>query len=510
MAGDATSALATVQETFFQWLEKESLFFSTNIGTSTYNNRLANLSMDVFDTQLESAEPTAHSYDIFMDSLKTFVSNYAWRHFGALNPISFLEGFYLDLNYIIDITPFGSKQDFENYISRLQAWPTQKAVPGQIGEAIGVTPTHSTLFKPFNQTLDGLQLSQTERSVLYVFRRLLVNIMQFPTYLLHTRGTYGVGGLPSGGSYYRACLKWHLSVDTSPSQVHQTGLREVDRIAHLMRQVMTKQGINGSISQYYDHLKSEPQFHKSTADEVLQAHKDIIFNRITPKLPMLFKNIPPKKIVGKPLPYDGPYGMYSDGSEDGTRPGTFYANVFRPNETNTFGMVSLALHEAVPGHHMQVSGSGTKLMSRKSLEIKIMGEELGVYANDYELMGRYGDEMFRAVRLVVDTGMHYFGWTRERAIKFLSARTPQPPAEVAIEIDRYITWPGQACAYKIGELKIKELRQRAATALGSNFDVRDFHSLLLTNGPVPLSVMDTMVNDYIADQRGQIGGSVIG
>ncbi|KAK7115944.1 uncharacterized protein [Littorina saxatilis] len=585
--GDASADLASAEQAFFTWHEQQAPEYSTDAGSKAFNDRLADLSMGAFDADYFAVEgfinrtqaidrsqlsrQQGYSYDIFLDTLTTFASNYQWRQFGALNPVNFMESFYLDLDYIIDIAPFDTKGDYENYIARLEARPKQinqimdrmheairlgttynlvsvLKVPGQIAEVINTPPVQSTLFKPFNETLDKLTLGQTDkddmrarglqglRGVWTALNRLKTFISD--DYSYHTRGTYGVGGLPSGGSFYRACLKWHLSLDTSPPQVHQLGMREVDRITHNMQKVMSRQAFQGTVAEYYTKLKADPQFHRSSADEILKDFRNLIFNRIYPKLPQLFKDIPDNKVVVKPLPYDGPYGMYSSGSDDGSRPGTFYVNLRRPNETSTFTMVSLTLHETVPGHHLQyVYQAAAKLPSFQrhidynkyyavpyhfpfytaytegwALYSEFLGEELGVYQDDYELMGRYGDEIFRACRLVVDTGMHYLGWTRQKAIEYISARTPMPQAEVEIEVDRYLTWPGQACAYKIGELKIKELRQRASSALGDKFDIRDFHSLLLNNGPVPLKVMETIVDDFISDQGGNAhsGGPIVG
>ncbi|KAK7477822.1 hypothetical protein BaRGS_00030900 [Batillaria attramentaria] len=583
--GDANSDLSALEEEFYRWHEKIAPEFATSVGGRAYNDKLMDMSLSVFQQQYNDVQEfinrtkaidrsqlsreQQYSYDTFMDTMTTFTSNYIWKDFGPLNPINFMESFFLDLDYTIEVTPFDTKGDFENYIARMEARPTQidqiiarmdesvrlgttyhlvsvRQVPEQISQVTSVAPRESTLYKPFNETLDKLAITQNEKDDLRSraeqgLRGMWTAMNRLSQYISgdyshHTRGTYGVGGLPSGGNYYRACLKWHLSVDMAPSQVHQTGLKEVDRISQLMHQVMTKQGFNGTVAEYYSFLKAQPRFHKSSAEEILKAYDDLINVRIYPKLPQLFKDIPDSKVRVKALPYDGPYGMYSSGSEDGTRPGTFYANVLRPNDTSTFSMVSLTLHETVPGHHLQsiyqlAAGLPdfvknieydryyavpfhfpfyTAYTEGWGLYAEYLGEELGVYQDDNEKMGRYGDEIFRACRLVVDTGLHYFGWSREKAISYLREHTPMPRAEVEIEIDRYITWPGQACAYKIGELKIKELRERAKTALGSSFDVREFHSLLLNHGPVPLGVMETIVNDYISDNGRHHGEGTAG
>ncbi|KAL8588733.1 hypothetical protein ACOMHN_042075 [Nucella lapillus] len=575
VTGNATADLTKVQEDFFKWHVEQSPEFSTYTNIRTYNDRVNDLSLDVFDPQRTKAQQFLtraksidksqlsrqhrYSYDIFIDTLNTFVTNYRWRFHGPVNPVNFLEGFYLDMESTVSSTPLDTRKDFENYLSRLQAWPTQisqmmdrmdkaisngttnhnvsmKAVPGQISKVTSRDPLQSALYKPFTDKLTAMDIPQQHKSsfrtqahtalqdIWTTLGRLKTYIEN--TYIPATRATYGVYGLPMGRENYRACLSWHLSVNLTPEQVHQTGLREVDRITQLMRQVMAKQGFNGSVKEYYGQLRKDPRFQLNSAKDILKAYENLIYNKTYPKLPLLFKDIPQRKVIVKPLSYDGPYGMYMEGSEDGTRPGTFFVNIIRPNETKTYTMVSLTLHEAVPGHHLQsIYQQTSKLPNFQkymdyglysipyafpfytayiegwALYAEYLGEEMGVYANDYELMGRYRDEIFRACRLVVDTGIHYQGWSRKKAIQYLGDRTPMSDNEVAIEIDRYITWPGQACAYKIGELKIKELRQRATQKLGEKFDIRDFHSLLLTSGPVPLSVMEEIVNDYITEKK---------
>ncbi|KAK3577984.1 hypothetical protein CHS0354_013646 [Potamilus streckersoni] len=245
-----------------------------------------------------------------------------------------------------------------------------------------------------------------------------------------------------------------------------------------------------------------------------------------PELPKYFKNLPNLPLVVKNSPQDGVGGEYESGSEDGTRPGTFYANVRRPQDNPTFSMVSLSLHETVPGHHLADSYSLVSDLPRFrkhmdwrlfsapfffpffnsyvegwALYAEYLGEEMGIYKDDFELMGRYSDEIFRACRLVIDTGLHYYGWERDRAIEYLLNYTASTKEVVVIEIDRYITWPGQACGYKMGELKIKELRQKAAKELGPLFDLPEFHYVILSNGPMPLGVLENVIDNWINDVK---------
>ncbi|VDI72533.1 Hypothetical predicted protein [Mytilus galloprovincialis] len=358
------------------------------------------------------------------------------------------------------------------------------------------------LYKPFTEDLDQIStinheekenIREKAKLAITDYMRSLNEMEVFinETYLKHTRPGLGVGSWDRGMDYYKACLKWHTSLQLSPEEVHRKGLEEVSRISTQMKAIFRKMGMNGSIKDGFNQLKNDSSYFLKTEDEVVSTFEDIIQRQIEPKLNTLFKDNPNLPLVVEPMPYNGPLGMYLTGSPDGTKPGTFQVNGLHPLEMPTFGFMALALHETVPGHHLQ----------GWALYAEYLGEEMGVYKTDAQMLGRYSEEIFRACRLVVDTGLHYMGWSRKQAIEYMSNYTASGENELSNEINRYITWPGQACAYKIGELKIKELRKKAEEELGNLFDIKDFHSVVLKNGPMPLNILETVIDSWIEEVK---------
>ncbi|KAK7501586.1 hypothetical protein BaRGS_00007017 [Batillaria attramentaria] len=410
------------------------------------------------------------------------------------------------------------------------------AVPGQIDQIVQTSVQNSPLYQPaFTTTLDDSDVpvnkrvtmrSQAEAAVDEVYKALirLKNVLE-QEYIPAGRATWGVSGWPDGKALYEQCLKYHTSTDMTPQQVHDLGIREVQRIQTNMLETLKRLQYNGTIKEFYDSVRVDPRFHANSSEALLDMFKDYIYNRITPKLNTLFKDIPDLPLKVEPMPYDGPGGIYLAGTPDGSVPGIFYANVMHPAQTVTLSDMALVLHETVPGHHLQSIFSlssnlppyrglveddhyyrmpatfpiNTAYLEGWGLYAEYLGEEMGMYTDDYMLMGRYSFEIFRACRLVVDTGLHYFGWDRERAIQYFLDNTAESRDSMTTEVDRYLTWPGQATAYKVGEIRIRELRQKASDALGSKFDVREFHSVLLKNGGMPLNLLERLVDEWIAD-----------
>ncbi|WAR28595.1 hypothetical protein MAR_014299, partial [Mya arenaria] len=302
-----------------------------------------------------------------------------------------------------------------------------------------------------------------------------------------SRKQYGVSSFPRGKDYYRACLRWHLSTDITPEEVHALGVQEVERIHGQMKQVMTKLKFTGTVKEFFNMLKNNSTFIIQSKEETINRYEEIINVRIKPRL---------QKV--KEMPYDGPVGTYLSGSPDGSLPGDIYTRVATGvSKFQKFGDYSK--YYSVPYHFpfytANIEGWG--------LYSESLGEKdyLDVYDDEYELMGRYSYEIFRACRLVVDTGLHYFNWTRDDAIEYVLNYTSLSRSSTETEIDRYITWPGQATAYKIGEIKIKELRKRAIDELGSLFDIQDFHSIFLDFGAAPLSVVERLVEQWIKNVK---------
>ncbi len=311
-------------------------------------------------------------------------------------------------------------------------------------------------------------------------------------------------------------FRWHLTVDMSPLEVHNIGLAEISRISELMEKVRAEVNFEGTLKEFIQHMRDDRQFYTRNKTELLNEYENIVYNHIAPKLSLYFGKFPKAKLEVKEMPFNGPSGTYSS-------PGIFFVNLNSPELRPKFMMVVLSLHEASPGHHFQLSrvteedlpDFRRRLVNRHmhgipavfpfytsyvegwALYAEYLGEEMGVYRDSYDLFGRYVDEIWRAVRLVVDTGIHAFGWTRKQAIDYMMKYSCDPREQIEIELDRYIIWPGQACAYKIGEIKIRELRRKAEETLGEKFDIKQFHEVVLQSGALPLRLLEEILTEWI-------------
>jgi uncharacterized protein (DUF885 family) len=338
-------------------------------------------------------------------------------------------------------------------------------------------------------------------------------------YLPAARGSIAASALPSGREFYRYRVKHFTTLDVTPEEIHQLGLSEVKRIRAEMASVIQESGFEGSFDAFLDFLRTDSQFYATSGDQ-LQKEIAYVLKRMDGQLPRLFKTLPRMPYGIRLVPeYIAPRttaAYYSRPAGDGTRAGFYYINVFNLKGRPLYQIEALSLHEAVPGHHLQIAiqqeltglpkfrqyAGFTAFVEGWALYAERLGLEVGFYENPYSNFGRLSYEMWRACRLVVDTGMHYLGWTRRQAIQFMRNNTALSLHNITAEVDRYISWPGQALAYKMGELKIRELRQRAEGKLGERFDVRDFHQVVLEAGSVPLDVLDRNVQRYIDKTMG--------
>jgi prolyl oligopeptidase len=285
-----------------------------------------------------------------------------------------------------------------------------------------------------------------------------------------------------------------------------------------MLKVVQQVGFEGSFDEFLDHLRTDPKFYYDNPNDLLAAYREVCM-RINPRLVRLFNRLPRIPYGVEPIPPhlapDTTTAYYRQPSADGMRAGTYFVNLYRPEVRPKYEIEVLSVHEAMPGHHLQIAlaqeieglplfrryGGYTAFIEGWALYSESLGSDLGLYKDPYSKFGQLTYEMWRAVRLVVDTGIHEFGWSRQDAIDFFTANTAKTPLDIANEVDRYISWPGQALAYKIGELKIKELRRRAESELGDKFEVREFHATILGQGAVTLDVLDGIVDDWIAGVR---------
>ncbi|HYD83162.1 MAG TPA: DUF885 domain-containing protein, partial [Opitutus sp.] len=336
-------------------------------------------------------------------------------------------------------------------------------------------------------------------------------------YIPAARETTAAVDLPDGEAWYRHQIKVMTSTELDARQIHEIGLAEVARIRAEMERVKTESGFEGTLEAFFVHLRTAPEFYFTDAEELVRAYRDIA-KRADPLLIKFFKTLPRTPYGVLPVPSYAEQSQttayYYPGSPEAGRPGYFFANTYALHTRPKWEMEALTLHEAVPGHHLQIAlaqelpnvpefrkwGGYTAFVEGWGLYAEHLGEEMGFYADPYSKFGQLTYEMWRAVRLVVDTGLHALGWTREEAIEYFAKNASKSEHDIVVEIDRYLVWPGQALAYKLGELKIKELRARATKELGAKFDVREFHDEVLRHGAVPLSVLEDNIDAWVAAQ----------
>ncbi len=451
---------------------------------------------------------------------------------------------------IAEVLPFASSKDYQDWLKRLEGVPAMveqttvlmreglkarntpprvlmQRVTGQVAAQIVDDPTKSPFYKPFTRFPDAMPAA--ERAALQARARTIIGERLVPAYrqfaaffneeyLPGSRESIAAADLPDGKAYYDFLAAQFTTTDLSADQIHRIGLKEVARIRAEMEKVKAEVGFEGTLTQFFDHLRSDPKFFHKTPAALLEAYQ-AISKRIDPQLVKISKIIPRLPYGVRAIPDniapDTTTAYYQGGAIDGSRAGYYYVNLYKPEVRPTWEMMALSLHEAVPGHHFQISramelpgvpmfrktGYFTAYGEGWGLYAERLGYDMGLYDDPYDRMGQLAYDMWRAVRLVVDTGMHSKGWSRDRAIGYFMDNAPKTRQDVVNEIDRYIGWPGQALAYKIGQLKISELRERAREALGERFDVRDFNDAVLVTGSVPLQALETHIDAWIAVQK---------
>jgi uncharacterized protein (DUF885 family) len=325
--------------------------------------------------------------------------------------------------------------------------------------------------------------------------------------------------LPGGDRLYAHLARVNTTTDLTPDQIHRIGLENVARLHAEMEKVKVQVGFRGTLKEFFEHIRTDPKF-KPKSREALTEGYYAIGKRVDATLPRLFRTMPRTRLEIRPVPAltekGAARGSYNSGTLDGSRPGVFYFNAYDLPSRTTPGMETLYLHEGAPGHHFQISlsqenaslpnfqrfGGPTAFTEGWGLYAETLGPELGVYTDPYQYFGYLDSQLFRAIRLVVDTGIHSKGWTRDRTIQYILDNSSRGRSNATAETERYIAIPGQALAYKIGQLKISELRARAEQALGPRFDIREFHDQVLMSGALPLAVLEGKIDRWIASRRG--------
>jgi uncharacterized protein (DUF885 family) len=541
------------------WVRWDPLF-ATQCGDNRYNDRLPSFTEAAFqdwrqqlisfrDRQRTIDRSTlspseALNYDIFARLLNDEIVELGHQAYRL--PITKSGGFHLFFPDLHLLTPLNTVQDYENYITRLKGLFQyfQEAIElMRLGLQTGFLPPRATL-DGIAETLQSQLVEDPEQSVFYQpgknipasiseihgprlqkELRAAISDSVVPAYrALHkfllgeylpsAREGISAAELPDGQAFYQDRIRYFTTLDLSPETVHQTGLDEVRRIRAEMESTIHSTGFAGNFSAFIDFLRTDPQFYAPSPEQLLK-ETAYVLKRIDGELPRLFKTLPRLSYGIRAIPdFSAPgntAAYYQPGAGDGTRAGTYYVNTYDLKSRPFYEIEALSLHEAVPGHHLQIAmqqelsglpnfrrfGGFTAFVEGWALYSERLGLEVGFYTDQYSNFGRLSYERWRACRLVVDTGMHALGWTRQQAIDYMAENTSSTLLNITNEVDRYIGWPGQALAYKIGELKIRQLRALAETRLGTRFDLREFHDLLLGSGAVPLNVLDLLVQNWI-------------
>jgi uncharacterized protein (DUF885 family) len=403
---------------------------------------------------------------------------------------------------------------------------TLRDVARQMLDVVPERPLESPLLKPFTEFPQNInkqaQQRLTHEAIDIYSQKVRLAMMKLhdywvAEYLPKTRTTISMKDLPDGKAWYGFLVKEMTTTELSPEQIHELGLQEVKRIRKKMDELREKLGFKGNHRDFVNYLQTDPRLYYEKREDLIRGYREIS-KRIDPELVRYFSDLPRLPYGVEPIPEysekSAPAAYYESGSLKAGRPGIFFANTYDLKRRPTWEMTALVLHEAVPGHHLQISiqqeveglawfrryGSYGAYSEGWALYAEGLGEEMGIYQNDYELFGRLAFDMWRAVRLVVDTGIHYYGWTREQAIDYFSENSAKTREEIEVEVDRYIVWPGQALGYKIGELKILELRARASRVLGEKFQLRTFHDAVLGQGSLPLNVLDKQIDRWLSSR----------
>ncbi|XP_013095502.2 uncharacterized protein LOC106078951 [Biomphalaria glabrata] len=569
------SAVLDLCEEVWQWQLRESPELGTFCGIHQNDDDWDDISVEAFrrrekDLQdfLKKGEridtsscipEVLLSYTLLLDNIKLYLQGLKFKSY--LLPINYMEGIQTECDLMISFMKFNTKEDFNKYIKRLERLPHKVEqvlealrqgiqedvvyhsasvidVPRQINLIVTTPFEKHGFLMPFRGKLPEIEKAELDQLRLKAEEVLRLKIIPSclklkdfieNIYFKHLRPKEGINSLKDGDLWYQQCLNFYLSCSMTPQEVHELGLKEVDRIEKRILELAAIEGLGRTFQEISAAITRRQRNSFSTPDEVVDYIRNLCYNIIRPKITQNFKNLSDIPMIIKPVPESrksSPIAYYYNGTPDGSREGCFYINNHHLEECYPFQLTAVALHEGEPGHHLQGTmalsakklpnfrrysdngkysiipakfSSNTAYMEGWGLYAEYLGEELNLYQNNLELIGRYSCESLRAARLVVDSGLHAFGWSREQAIQFMVDHTLTSRSEVTKEVDRYITIPGQACAYKVGEIKIRELRQKAELRLGNKFDIKEFHQQILSCGRIPLRTLEKIVDDYICE-----------
>jgi uncharacterized protein (DUF885 family) len=523
----------------------DSSFESIAFGRATSRKILEAL-LSVDRAQLKPAEQV--NYDLARRRMERGIEGD--RFHGEYLVITQVGGVHQGLPQVLAVMPARNVKDYEDILARLRGIPkvieqtivlldkglqegitpprvTLREVPAQVGNLLVDDPLASPMLRAFQKFPSTIPVAEQERlkgaAVQAFNEQVAPAVRKLQGYLANTyvpaaRETIAMSDMPDGKAWYAFNVREQTTTTLTPEQIHQIGLAEVKRIREQMESLKTSTGFTGSLPEFFTFLRTDPQFYYDKPEDLLAGYRDIA-KRIDPELVKLFGKLPRLPYGVIPVPSYSEKSQttayYENGSLAAGRPGYFYANTYDLKSRPKWEMEALTAHEAVPGHHLQLAlaqeledvpqwrryDDYTAYVEGWGLYAESLGEEMGLYKDPYSKFGQLTYEMWRAVRLVVDTGMHAMGWTRQQALDFFKANAGKAEHDIVVEVDRYIVWPGQALAYKIGELKLKELRAHAEKELGAKFDVRAFHDRVLGDGALPLDLLEKNVRGWVEQQK---------
>ena len=554
---------------FWSWRLRRTPEFATFTGNKEYNSVLESWTQQRFDEDnqtcqefLERAEKLQAATDndtdkenleFFISEVRIFVSGHS--HGGYYFPLNYMEGAHVDFQRLAEWAAPVSVQDYQDIVERYRRFRHQiqeviqtmrsgveknitshrvsmKGVVDSCRKIAQQDATDTDFYKPFTQLSCGTEddhnqlRTAAEEAINNMIKPGFAELADFveQEYLPACRPSIGATTLPRGHQFYSACLEFHTTTSLTAQQIHEMGHQEVERIESEMREIIKQLGHDMTLKEFINKLRDDKTQYFKSAEELLASGNDIVFNKIYPRLTTIFTNVPRTRLEINSTPSaDYPAGFYLAGTEDGSRPARYSLNTYKFDSQPKYEMISLSLHEACPGHHLQGSylleKSGvppfrktmedrnyfqspsrfpfyTAYVEGWALYCETLGTELGLYDDPLDRFGHLSEDIFRACRLVVDTGMHAMNWSMEQAVDYMMEHSAASRENVEGEVTRYVTWPGQAVGYKVGQMKILELRQAAREALGDKFDIKKFHDVVLDCAG-PLDILEKHVNDYI-------------
>src|SRR5688572_2047146 len=565
----AHAELATLLDRYFEELLELNPLLATFIGDNRYNDRLPNdigpeqraRQHELNERYLAAARridanaldgPDRISLEIFLRERARALESERFPDY--LIPIDQTGGLQATMPALgsgTNAQPFATVEDYDKWLVRLDGfivWIDQAIVNMREGMQKGVVqprpvmakvlpqldamivddPTKSDYYGPIRNLPAGFGAADRERltaaytseihdKLVPAYRRLRTFVHD--EYLPRARTSVAWTALPDGGDWYRFLVAEHTTTTMTPEEIHQLGLSEVARILGRMDEVRQTVGFQGELPAFFAYLRSDPKFYYTRGADLVAGYVDVK-KRIDAALPRLFSLMPKADYEVREVEAfrakSAAGASYQQASADGSRPGIFYVNTYDLKSQPRFGMETLSLHEASPGHHFQISiqqeltglprfrrfgGDYTAYVEGWALYAEYLGPELGLFTDPYQAFGRLNDEQLRAMRLVVDTGLHAKGWSREQAIEYMIANSTLAPSDVESEVERYIAWPGQALGYKVGDLRIQALRRKAEASLGEKFDIRAFHREVLSDGAVPMEILERKIDRWIEALR---------